>query len=113
MSSLVDSDILLEYTQDKIVVIDEEGVFRYVNRAAEPILGYDPETLIDENTFEYIHPEDRARVRDVFESVIGEGQFRDATGDYRFRRADGSWCWLESRFSNLTDSQLEGYVVSS
>ncbi|WP_436936342.1 PAS domain-containing sensor histidine kinase [Halovenus marina] len=113
MSSLVDSDILLEYAQDKIVVIDEEGVFRYVNRAAEPILGYDPETLIGENTFEYIHPEDRARVRDVFESVIGEGRFRDATGEYRFRRADGSWCWLESRFSNLTDSQLDGYVVSS
>jgi PAS domain S-box-containing protein len=113
MDPLEGSDILLDYAQDKVVVIDEAGVFRYVNRAAESILGYDPDTLVGENAFEYIHPDDRDNVRDVFESVIAKGEFRDATVEYRHRRADDSWCWLESRFSNLTDSTLDGYVVSS
>jgi len=45
---------LLDLTQDKIVVVDAEGTYLYANAATERILGYDRETLVGMNTFEYV-----------------------------------------------------------
>jgi len=105
---------LLDYAQDKIAVIDREGRFIYVNRAARSILGYDPSELVGENAFEYIHPDDRKQVRERFaETIAVEDGFAEVSVEYRHRTADGDWRWLESRMSNLTDSELGGYVVSS
>ncbi|WP_435186367.1 PAS domain-containing sensor histidine kinase [Halobellus sp. EA9] len=105
--------ILLDYSQDKVVLLDESGTFTYANDAVEPILGFAPEELVGENAFEYIHPEDREAVRTAFERTIESDAFTEASVEYRHRTKDGSWVWLESRMSNLTDSVLDGYVVSS
>ncbi|MFB6218095.1 MAG: PAS domain S-box protein [Halobacteriaceae archaeon] len=105
--------VLLDHAQDKVVVLDEDGTFCYVNAAAERILGFPPEALEGENAFEYIHPEDREEVRATFEAVVADSDYAADTAAYRHRAADGSWVWLESRVSNLTDGTLAGYVVSS
>ncbi|MBX0296062.1 PAS domain S-box protein [Haloarcula nitratireducens] len=105
---------LLDYTQDKIAVVDAAGTYTYVNAAAESILGFDSETLVGDRVFEYVHPDDRAGVERRFEAVVNAaGEFAADTATYRHRAGDGSWVWLESRMSNLTDSDLDGYVVSS
>jgi PAS domain S-box-containing protein len=107
------STVLLDYTQDKVVVLDESGTFNYVSAAAERILGFEPAEIVGENAFEYIHPAERAAVRETFDSIIGKREFAAETAAYRHRASDGSWVWLESRMSNLTDDSLDGYVVSS
>jgi len=107
------SSILLEYTQDKIVVVDADGQLVYANEAAERILGFSPESLEGTDVFQFIHPEDRDRTRKTFERVIATDERETATERYRFRTVGGSWVWLESRFSNVTDEALGGYVVSS
>ncbi|MFB6084422.1 MAG: PAS domain S-box protein [Halorientalis sp.] len=104
------AEALLEHARDKIVVLDESGTYRYLNRAAEEMLGYDRERLLGENAFEYVHAEDRERVRSQFEAVV-DGRDDPGPVEYRYRTADGSTVWLESRIAELTDS--EGYVVSS
>ncbi|WP_324756008.1 PAS domain-containing sensor histidine kinase [Haloarcula montana] len=113
MSDSGPSTLLLEYTQDKIAVLDESGTYTYVNAAAEPILGYEPAALVGTNAFEHIHPEERETVQDAFGSVVESEAFQATTSTYRHRASDGSWVWLESRMSNVTDTELEGYVVSS
>jgi PAS domain S-box-containing protein len=105
--------VLLEQTQDKIALIDESGDYVYANQAAEPILGFSPAELVGENAFDYIHPDDVAAARQTFHETIEQSVFTEATAKYRHRAADGSWVWLESRMSNLTDDDLDGYVVSS
>lgn len=105
--------LLLQHTQDKIVVIDEEGVFQFVNEAVDPLLGYEPESLVGEPAFEYIHPEDRNQAQRTFESVLEQPEPTTESVRYRFRDRDGKWVWFESRFSNVTDEALDGYVVSS
>lgn len=106
--------VLLDYTQDKVAVVDQDGTYLYLNRAVEPILDFEAADLVGENTFSYVHPDDRERVRDRFaETVAVEDEFVEASVEYRHRAADGSWVWLESRMSNLTDAKLGGYVVSS
>ncbi|WP_135303352.1 PAS domain-containing sensor histidine kinase [Haloarcula amylovorans] len=105
---------LLDYTQDKVAVVDASGTYTYVNAAADPILGYDPDALVGETVFEFVHPDDRAEVERRFEAVVNAaGEFAADSVTYRHRANDGSWVWLESRMSNLTDSELDGYVVSS
>lgn len=104
---------LLDFTQDKIVVVDAEGNYRYANAATERILGYERDAFVGTNTFEYIHPEDEAAVRVVFEGLVDAAEERTETIQFRHRAVDGSWVWLESRMWNRTDSDLDGYVVSS
>ena len=104
---------LLDFTQDKIVVIDSEGTYQYANAATERILGYDRKAFVGTRTFEYIHDADRAAVRDVFDRLIESDAELTETVTYRHRTADGSWVWLESRMWNRFDSTLGGYVVSS
>ncbi|WP_048078305.1 PAS domain-containing protein, partial [Halorubrum sp. AJ67] len=77
------------------------------------ILGFTPEELIGENAFEYIHRDDREAVEEAFREAVTGEEFTEITVEYRHRTADGSWVWLESRMSNLTDDALDGYVVSS
>ncbi|MFC5277281.1 PAS domain S-box protein [Halorubrum rubrum] len=105
--------LLLDQAQDKIALLNDEGRFTYVNGAAERILGFTPGDLVGENAFEYVHPDDREAVRRAFYDVIGRDAFVEDTAEYRHRTADGSWVWLASRMSNLTDDRLDGYVVSS
>ena len=104
---------LLDLTQDKLVVVDAEGTYRYANAAMERILGYDREAFIGTNTFEYIHEADRETVRCVFDRLVAAEGDRTDTVTYRHRAADGSWVWLESRMWNRADAGLNGYVVSS
>ncbi|MDZ5811020.1 PAS domain S-box protein [Halorubrum sp. AD140] len=105
--------LLLDHTQDKIVLLDEAGTFVYLNGAVERILGFTPDELVGENAFEYVHPDEERRVRRAFRRVIESDGFAEETVEYRHGAADGSWVWLESRMSNLTDSALDGFVVSS
>jgi PAS domain S-box-containing protein len=107
------SALLLDQTQDKIALLDEEGRFTYVNAAAERILGFEPAALLGDVAFEYVHPDERDAVERTFHRTIDTDSFTEESIEYRHRAADGSWVWLESRMSNLTDDALDGYVVSS
>ncbi|WP_123533762.1 PAS domain-containing sensor histidine kinase [Halosimplex salinum] len=113
---MLDADalgVLVDHSQDKIALLDDEGTFTYVNAAVERILGHDPADLVGRNALAFIHPDDQPPVRAVFAETIESETFTETTTEYRFRAADGQWVWIESRMSNLTDSELDGYVVSS
>lgn len=105
--------VLLDHAQDKVVLLDETGLFTYVNDAARRILGYDPDDLVGTSTFDYVHPDDVDDIREQFTETITTDAYTAGSLEYRFRAADDSWVWLESRMSNVTDETLDGYVVSS
>lgn len=105
---------LLDHTQDKIAVVDAEVTFSYANAATERILGYAPEELVGESAMEYVHPDDRDEVVDVFERIVNtDEQYPEVTVEYRHRTKDGSWLWLESRVSRLSGHGSNEYVISS
>ncbi|NHN41793.1 PAS domain-containing sensor histidine kinase [Halorubellus sp. JP-L1] len=106
-------DVLLDHAQDKIVLVDEDGVVTYANDAVRRILGYEPEDVVGTNAFDYMHPEDVDEVREGFRRLVDADDPAETTATYRFAAADGSWVALESRMSNCRDGDLDGYVVSS
>lgn len=105
--------LLLDHVQDNIVVVDEGERITYANDAVERTLGYEPDDIVGENAFDYLHPDDIAEARNTFERTITADAFTQNTVEYRSRTSDGSWVWLESRMSNVTDEAVDGYVISS
>jgi PAS domain S-box-containing protein len=105
--------VLLDHAQDKIALLEDDGSFSYVNEATRRILGYDPADLIGTCAFDYVHADDIDELRTRFAETITSSGYTADSLEYRFRAADGSWVWLESRMSNVTSEPLDGYVVSS
>jgi len=104
---------LIDYTLDVITVLDERGRMLYNTPSVTRILGYEPQELENRVCFDFVHPDDLPRVREVFERGIREPGITESV-EYRFRHKDGSWRFLESVGENLLDNPVvRGVVVSS
>ena len=103
----------VEHSSDIVTALDANGTFQYVSPSAERILGYAPEELIGEDAFTYVHPDDREAVVSAFADSIDDESMTVAT-EYRLRRADGEYCWVESIGNNrLDDYAVGGYVINT
>jgi len=85
-------DHFFNLSLDLLCIADVSGYFRRVNRAFTTTLGYTAEELTSKPLIEFVHPNDReateTRIRDL---ASGSDCINF---ENRFRRKDGSWCWL-------------------
>lgn len=104
---------LISKSSDVISILDASGTYIYQSESAEAVLGYEPDEMVGESAFEYVHPDDRERVIDEFVQAVGNPEAVPNV-TYRFRQADDSWCWLESVGNNqLHNDAVEGFVVNT
>lgn len=103
----------LEASTDMIVVVGADGTVTYASPSVEAVLGYDPDELIGTLAFEYVHPEERDRIRETFEAGL-ETPDEIHTAEVRFGDREGNWRWLELRASvELDDPDIEGVLINS
>jgi diguanylate cyclase (GGDEF)-like protein/PAS domain S-box-containing protein len=111
---------LVEHSSDMVTVLDGEGQVLYGSPSVTTVLGWpsggfttgDPSTPII-SAFDLVHPEDRAEILPLFLRSIAEGKVEDRR-EFRLRRADGSWCWVEAIATNrLDDPAVKGIVVNA
>ena len=104
---------LIDHSSDIVTVVDPDGSVTYQSPSVQRILGWDPDELLGDSVYNYVHPDDRETVREQFVALLQQegGVVEDVT--YRFRCADGSWRWLETVGSNRKDTALGGYVFNS
>ena len=103
----------IERSSDIVAALDAEGTFQYVSPSVESILGVEPAALLGEDAFARVHPEDREHVYEAFRASIA-GETTNPTVEYRLRRADGDYLWVESVGSDrLDESGVDGYVVNT
>jgi len=94
---------LIQSSSDLITILEPNGSVRSASPSTEKIVGYKPEELIGKNALEFIHPEDVSKVLNSFNCLIKNSD--DVLSlNFRFRRSDGSWCFLESTGRNLLDN---------
>jgi PAS domain S-box-containing protein len=104
---------LVRFTSDIITILEADGTIRYESPAIERVLGYKPEELIGSNAFDYIHPDDVERVSSIL-AEASETQGVTPLVEFRFRCADGTWCYLEAVGNNLiANPSVRGLVVNS
>ncbi|WP_159898890.1 PAS domain S-box protein [Salinirussus salinus] len=104
---------LVEESTDIATVIDSDGTITYASTSVTETLGYEPEELVGEVGYEYQHPDDREVVADAIEAVQTESEGVQVV-ETRFRRADGSWCWIEATLQDRRDDEdIGGILVNS
>src|SRR5215216_1313258 len=104
---------LTQNSSDLVTLMEATGIVRYQSPAIERMLGYSSEELLGKNAFDYVHPDDLQRVVMAFAEIV-KNPGRVPSAEYRFRHKDGSWRWLESVGTNLTEEPGVGsYVINS
>jgi PAS domain S-box-containing protein len=75
-------------------------------------LGYSQEEYIGHRGFEFIHPDDQPAVQEAMAQLL-QVPGAKSKRQYRLRRKDGSWCWVEAIGTNLLhDPAVRAVVVN-
>ncbi len=101
---------MVQQAYDFITVLDAGGKIIYESPSTGRILGYGPGGLTGRNGFTLIHPEDFSAVREALERIARSGSSGKPT-QYRVRRADGEWIYVESLGNNLLANPAVGGIV--
>lgn len=100
---------LVERAPDVITIVSRDGTILYGSPASRQVVGFDPADLVGRNASELIHPEDVTMVTDALQQAFVSTQEVSVT--YRFRHADGTWCYLDSILITMLDDPTVGGVV--
>ena len=92
--------LISESVTDLIAVIDQDGRRLFNSPSYRSLLG-DPAQLKGTDAFGEVHPEDRPRVRQVFQETMATGQGQRA--EYRMLLRDGNVRHIESQGSVIRD----------
>ncbi len=106
---------LAENSTDMISRHDPQGVYLYVSPACQALLGYTPEELVGHSAYDFIDPQDAARVESSRQSVVGGPAPAISTIDYRVQRKNGQVVWLETLSHAVYDDSgatVEIYAAS-
>jgi len=97
---------LAERTSDIIAVFALDGTFRYVSPAITRLMGWGPEDLIGRKTWDVIHPDDHAQVKQAYADFFAAGPAGPSSQlRYRGLHRDGSYRWLDAHPSILWDAE--------
>lgn len=78
----------------------------FISENVKKIFGYEPREYLDNPKFmpERIHPDDLARIDKDWSRLFSAGSH---VNEYRFRRKDGSYCWVSDELRLLRDKDGE------
>ena len=104
---------LIENASDIIRILDREGRIVFDTTASEHLLGYPPGFTIGRNPMEFIHPDDLGMVKREISEVYNNTNTGIPT-EFRIRRADGLYTYVESVGKNLIGVPgVDGIVITT
>ena len=82
----------------------------FVSRNIKELLGYDREEYLNSPEFwqSRIHPEDSPRILRAYSRLFEEGRLAN---EYRFRKKDGSYCWVSDELQVVRTAEGEAVEV--
>lgn len=101
----------VEKSEDVVTIADTEGRITYASGSAERVLGCDPERLVDQNLFDYVHEDERETAIESFYTAV-DGAESEVEVECRFRTPDGEWRNLQIHCRNMLDSDaIDGMLL--
>ncbi|MHC5083799.1 MAG: ATP-binding protein [Planctomycetota bacterium] len=97
--------LLAENATDMISLHDRDGRYLYVSPSTLMVAGYTEEQLLGQDPYDFFHPDDAEKIRSHHSDLLN-GDKMPAI-QYRFRRSDGGYVWLES-ISGLLKEEESG-----
>ncbi|WP_290797077.1 PAS domain-containing sensor histidine kinase [Halomonas sp.] len=103
---------LIKNSFDMIVLLDANGIQRFVSESCRHILGYTPGELMDIPVMEkMIHPDDREKVKKAFSRLIHDSGIGNI--QYRHKHKKGHWVYLETCGSNqLSNPAIQSVILN-
>jgi PAS domain S-box-containing protein len=100
--ALADSEtryrLMADNASDMISRLDVKGAITFMSPASKTLLGFKPEELLGKRVIDLTHPDDVPGVQAYFRDLIAAGPGAQAEPlQYRGRRRDGQWIWLEGQ----------------
>ncbi len=103
---------LIEKAPDGIVLLNEQGNFKFVSPSAKIMFGFSVSEEMTGNPVQYTHPDDLPLVLSELGRLLEDPAYIP-TLQYRFSDKNGNWKWVESTFSNLlADPSVESIVIN-
>lgn len=103
----------VRHSPDIVTILEADGTIQYNSPAIEHVLGYDQDDLVGEVAYDVVHPEDRTRLKTGLRTLSDAEEEARESFEYRLRRADGSWTWVESIASNRAGRGSGGFLLNS
>lgn len=107
------SRTLLQHQSDIVTVVDNNGTVHYISPNCERLLGFSAQELIGTSGLDNLHPDDVDALTEGLRAQLAGGS--DARPvQYRQRRRDGSWLWLEATARELpAELGLNAVIVNA
>jgi adenylate cyclase len=103
---------LLDVSPAVVYSFEAKGDFSptYVSDNITRLFGYGAQEYLDDPDFwrGHVHPDDLARVEAEMSGLFAEGRH---ACEYRFRRKDGSYCWVNDEQTLVRDADGEPLEV--
>ena len=96
--------LLSEYSKDIICLHEINGNYIYVSPSITKLTAYLPKDLIGKSPFEYFHPDDFDTVNSSLLKRKNLKKFVTGNAQYRFRKKDGTYLWLETTTQPIYNS---------
>jgi diguanylate cyclase (GGDEF)-like protein/PAS domain S-box-containing protein len=105
---------LIENSSDIVMIFDLNGRITYQSPSVERVLGYSQDSLVGQNAFSYVHPDDLSATKEA-SKVLMRDPASDVLRECRFRHFDGSWRVLEGIAKVIMDegSETRGILLNA
>jgi PAS domain S-box-containing protein len=104
---------IADNTTDIISQHKIDGSYTYVSNSIKEILGYEPIEVLNKIVFDFIHPDDGERIRNVQKDFLID--LKPIIFTYRFRKKDNTFTWIETSARKIlnTNNVIVGVQTSS
>jgi PAS domain S-box-containing protein len=103
---------VIEHSWDAVALLGADGTIQYASPSTVRVLGYAPEEFVGRRFLDSLHPDDFARMAELFGQLLGESG-RSLSAAFRNRHKDGSWRWLEGSGTNLLEEPSVRAIVAN
>ena len=103
--SLNNYKLIASNSTDLIIKLNAEGKINYASPVSLKLLGFKPSFLVAENIFNFIHPDDKARIKNGIENMVETAHYKTR---FRIKNFQGKYLWFESTAKIIIGKQSSG-----
>ncbi len=106
------NEIIFDNISEVIEIIDVNGITTYQSSNTSKLMGWDPLESVNKSTFDFVHPDDLEMLIVKFNEIVTRPG-STASAEFRARKGDGSYAYVELYAKNMLDNEyINGIVLN-
>ncbi|WP_347839829.1 PAS domain S-box protein [uncultured Draconibacterium sp.] len=101
---------LIENAPEGVAIINAKQEMVYASPNNTRLFGYTEEDMIGKDALKYVHPDDLPHIYESINKILKKPENPEKL-QYRLKRKDGEYRWLETNLTNLLDNPAVNGIV--